>query len=188
MFSEEDQGRLSELLRQASSLAASLIAAHSPADVRPAWRSRRGGLRGRWSLGGALLYDPLIPYLRIDESEGLAHAKAVGFQFEVSESFVRDVFEKAASGENPNKLEQALIGELGFASPVVYPLGAPSRLRGVWVTDVRAGGGASARTDRPLDKLLGHMCCASWRRSCRRGHLRRLRAAPPPSASACSIR
>ena len=124
---------VSEVLREAAHLSASLLSACSPADVRQVAVSACGLLGGGPS--AILTYDPLLPYLRVDESEGVARPVALSFHFEVPEGFVLEVFERASLGENPLRLEKALIRELGFRRPVIYPLGAPARLRGLWVAD-----------------------------------------------------
>ena len=75
-------------------------------------------------LGGGpsaiLTYDPLLPCLRVDESEGVARPLALSFHFEVSEGFVLEVFERASLGENPPKLEKALIQALGATPSKVF--------------------------------------------------------------------
>jgi diguanylate cyclase (GGDEF)-like protein len=138
---------VTEALREAAHLSASLLSAHSPADVRRVAVSACGLLGGGPS--AILAYDPLVPFLRVDESEGLSRPLALGFQFEVPEGFVLEVFDRAAAGENPPRLERALIHDLGFRRPVIYPLGAPARLRGLWVADARA--------DEPIEPLLPHV-------------------------------
>ena len=122
-------------LRQTASLSAALLAARSPGDVRRLAVSA-GALLG----GGAaaiLTYDPHAPDLRIEESEGLARSKAQAFRLAVGDSCVRELFERSAAAQNPQALEDALKAELGFTQPIVVPLGAGGKLRGIFAADAR---------------------------------------------------
>jgi diguanylate cyclase (GGDEF)-like protein len=135
-----DFDRLRGLLQQAGSLSASLFADRSPQDVRRLAVSSGAVLAD----GPALLlaYDAAIPYLRVDEYEGLGGPQAKAFRFDVNESFVTEVWEQAARSRDPERLRAALQRDLGLHSPIVYPLGSPSKLRGLFVADPRVSGPA----------------------------------------------
>ncbi len=133
-----DFDRLRALLQQAGSLSASLFADQSPQDVRRLAVSSGAVLAD----GPALLlaYDAAIPYLRVDEYEGLGGPQAKAFRFEVNESFVPEVWEQASRSKDPERLRMALQRELGLQSPILYPIGSPSKLRGLFVADPRVSG------------------------------------------------
>jgi diguanylate cyclase (GGDEF)-like protein len=132
--------RLRALLQQAGSLSASLFADQSLADVRRLAVSSASVLAD----GPALLlaYDPAIPYLRVEEHGGIASPLAKAFRFEVGESFMAEVWEQAARSGDPERLRVALQRDLGLRSPVIHPLGSPSKLRGLLVVDPRVDGPA----------------------------------------------
>lgn len=169
-LASQSQAQLLWVLRQASSLAASLLGAQSLADVRRLSVSA-GAVLGRGPCV-LLAYDPSVSHLRVEESEGLSRATAAGFQFEVTESLVREVFAQAARSENPGMLSAAVRSSLGFVRPVIYPLGTPARLRGLWVADAPADDGFVALSPEILRQfgavVSGALMAAESRQSAER--------------------
>jgi diguanylate cyclase (GGDEF)-like protein len=133
-----DFDRLRSLMQQAGSLSASLFADQSLADVRRLAVSSAAILAD----GPALLlaYDQAIPYLRVEEHNGISASVAKAFRFEVSDSFTAEVWEQASRSKDPERLRTALLRDLGLRNPVIHPLGSSSRLRGLLVMDPRLDG------------------------------------------------
>ncbi len=142
--SAPDLERLRDALRQATTLANSLLRAGGVGELLRMAASAGSVLGGGPAV--VLSLEPGSSELRVEEAEGIERRLSTAFRFDASGGLAAELWERVARAEDPPRLSRALQTELGFRAPVIQPLGTPSTLRGVWAADVRALG--------PLAELL----------------------------------
>jgi diguanylate cyclase (GGDEF)-like protein len=139
-FMEGNLSALEAALRQAPSLAGSLLSAKTLPEVMQ--RAVDSALVLGAGPAVILSQEVLDRSLRVAAFAGIPAEQARAFELEAPEGLAREVWAWAARAEDPLPLREEIRRLLGLHSPIVCPLGTPARLIGLWVVDVPEGPGA----------------------------------------------